>query len=178
MYRLAIMVLLCVRPLQLAAAGYPTASELLERFAVSQERRKFFRLKYEDQYHGKSKLSFKGQAEKVVRGGHIGELRSDGRRHYSCEKSWQENRPGMSHSKETAKSDPRYLTFLWDGTNKYQYLRSNADAEWDKLFLMPKGHANARGDDIIATHRSRVLFGFFEDTHASASPKRLACLRT
>jgi len=168
MYKLAIIVLLCVRPLQLATAEVPTASALLERFAASQEKRRSFRLKYEDQYHGKSKLSFKGQAEKVLSGGYIGELRSDGRRHYSCEKSWERNRPHMSQSKEAAKADPRYRSFLWDGTNKYQYLRSNAGPEWDKLFLMPKGHADARGDDMIAPHRSRVLFGFFEDTQAKA----------
>ena len=156
--------------LQVVAAEHPTATELLEKYAQTQDKLKSSILKYEDEYSGRSKMSFLPGWERprILKGGYIGEVRSDGQRHYNREKIWENARPDLPQSNELAESDPRYLSHLWDGENQYQYLRSNVEAENDRLFLTPKGHERAQGDWIIETQRSKALFGFFEDTFAKA----------
>ncbi len=170
MYRYIIIAATFLLPLQVAAGEHPTAFELLDKFAETQDKLKSFILKYEDEYSGRSKISFMPGREKprILNGGYVGEVRSDGHKHYNREKGWGKVRPDLPQSKELVESDPRYLSHLWDGENQYQYMRSNKRAENDILFLVLKGHKRARGDWIIETQRSRGLFGYFEDTFAKA----------
>jgi hypothetical protein len=173
---LPIVMVFCVIPGSVYSRGIaggkakptkPTAFELLDRYAETQGKLKSFILRYEDQYQADNKISFIPGREKrrLRKGGYIGELRSDGKRHYLLQKNWEESRQHLPTSKTSAVSDPRFVSNLWDGEQRYQYLRSNVHATNDKLFLNLKGHENARGDDIITTSRSRVLFGIFEDTY-------------
>jgi len=150
-----------------ARPAHPTAFELLDKYATTQDKVKSFTLRYEDQYRVDNKISFIPGREKrrLRKGGYIGDLRSDGTRHYIRQKLWEESRPHLPANKALAESDPRFVSTLWDGEQRYQYLRSNVQAKNDKLFLNLKGHEGARGDDIITTCRSRALLGFFEDTY-------------
>lgn len=153
-----------------AKPSHPTAFELLDKYAATQDKVKSFILRYEDQYRADNNLSHMPGSEKrrLYEGGYIGEMRSDGRRHYLRQKLWQESRPHLPTNKASAESDPRFVSTLWDGEQRYQYLRSNVQATRDMVFLNLKGHENARGDDIITTCRSRALLGVFEDTYKLA----------
>ena len=144
----------------------PTASELLERYAQTQDQLKSFILKSEDEFTAEYDLRFLPNQGERGRGagGYLGEVRSDGTRHYRSEKLWEKRRAYLPATKSAAQSDPRYNSYLWDGKRVFQYQRSNKTAANDRLFLTPEAHEEARGEHIISTNRSRVLLGYFEDT--------------
>ena len=157
---------------------HPSAAELLDKYVKSQDKIKSFVLKYEDVYTVDNRLSFLPRYKRIKRdtqaGGYIGEIRSDGNRHYCCEKGWSEkNHPDRSRSKAEAISDPRTLTHLWDGERMYQYLFSNAGAERDTLFLVPKKRVGTRGKEIISTVRDHALRGVFQDTYKRVPFERI-----
>jgi len=153
--------------LQVISAEQPTAFELLDKYAETQDKLKSFILKYDDEGSADIKHNLVPGFENrtLVKGGYFGKLRSDGSSHYFSQKLWGDQ-PPEKPDRKSAELDPRSLSFLWDGVNMYQYMRSNASPEQDLLFLHPQGQPEARGDGIISTCRSSVLFGYFRDTFA------------
>jgi hypothetical protein len=156
--------------LQTLAAERPTVSELINKYAQTQDKLKSFVLKYEDEFTSEKDLRFLRGSTGFYKttGGYIGELRTDGSRYFVLEKSWETGNLDGITTKELAISNPRYRSFLWDGTNRYEYLRSDEGPEQDRLIISPKGSKNARGEDILETWRGHALFGFFDDTFAKA----------
>ena len=145
---------------------YPTAFELLDKYAETQDKLKSFILKSEDEFTAEYDLRFvpNRSGRRKGAGGYLGEVRSDGTRHYRSEKLWEKRRAHVPATKSAAQSDPRYKSYLWDGKRVFQYQRSNKTAANDRLFLTPEAHEEARGEHIISTNRSRVLLGYFADT--------------
>ena len=172
---LLIVIVFCVIPGSVYSLGTsrsnakpkkPTAFELLDKYAETQDRLKSFILKSEDEFTAEYDLRFlpnQGERRRGV-GGYLGEVRSDGTRHYRSEKLWEKRREYLPATKSAAQFDPRYKSYLWDGKRVFQYQRSNKTAANDRLFLTPEAHEEARGEHIISTNRSRVLLGYFEDT--------------
>jgi hypothetical protein len=157
---------------------HPGAAELLHKYVKSQDKIKSFVLKYEDDYMVDNKLSFLPRYKKIKRdmqkGGYLGEIRSDGNRHYYIEKRWSEkNHPDRPRSKAEALSDPRSLTHMWDGERMYQYLFSNAGAERDTLFLVPENRVGTKGKEIIRTVRDHALRGIFQYTYKRVPFERI-----
>ncbi|MBL7152540.1 MAG: hypothetical protein ISS79_02395 [Phycisphaerae bacterium] len=148
----------------------PAASELLDKYAQTQDKLKSFILKYEDEFTGEYDLrSLRNQSERRRgAGGYLGEVRSDGTRHYRSEKLWEKRRAYLPATKSAAQSYPRYNSYLWDGKRFFQYQRSNKTGANDRLFLTPETHKGARGENIISTNRSCVLLGYFEDSYDRA----------
>lgn len=161
-----------------AKPKHPSAAELLDKYVKSQDKIKSFVLKFEDVYTVDNKLSFLPRYKKIKRytqnGGYLGEIRSDGNRHYDWEKGWSEkDHPDRSRSKAEALSDPRTLTHMWDGERMYQYLFSNAGAERDTLFLVPKKLVGTKGQEIIRNVRDYALRGVFQDTYIRVPFERI-----
>lgn len=157
---------------------HPSAAELLDKYVKSQDKIKSFVLKYEDICEYDNKLSFLPRYKKIKRdmqeGGYLGEIRSDGNRHYYIEKRWSgKNHPARPRSKAEALSDPRSLTHMWDGERMYQYLFSNAGAERDTLFLVPENRVGTKGKEIIRTVRDHALRGVFQDTYKRVPFERI-----
>jgi len=143
-----------------------SVSELLEKYAEAHNKLKSFSLEYDDEYQASSKLTFLAGREKpkLTSGGYFGEIRSDGNRHYICERLWGRDIGGQPRSKASAKSDPRYNADLWDGEKRFQYQHSNAGPANDKLFLISKEHDQIKGT-LVNISRIHNLWGFFDDTY-------------
>jgi hypothetical protein len=104
---------------QLAAAKNPTAFELLDKYAETQDKLQSFIVKFErTPYRASSSLS--GQLPRLRKGqaGGFGEYRFDGKRSKSLFRLW--GHVGMS-PEYTPKHRAKYGCRLWDGETFFQY---------------------------------------------------------
>jgi hypothetical protein len=119
MYRYILIPMVLLLPLQAAAAKQPTAFELLDKYAETQDKLQSFIVKFErSPYQASTSLSGrlprlgKGQASGFV------EYRFDGKRSKYLFRMW--GHVGMS-PEFTPKDRAKYGSRLWDGETFFQY---------------------------------------------------------
>ena len=117
MYRHIITILTCLAVLQPAAAKNPTAYELLDKYAATQDKLKSFIIKSEAQ--GDSDSSF-FKADKPPSHSSY-EIRFDGNRTNIRSQKWG----GINNDIYTTKDKPLYRSRLWDGKTFYQHDRNS-----------------------------------------------------
>ena len=119
MSRRIITIMICLTVVRLAAAKNPTALELLDKYAQTQDKiYKSFVIKFEEareQYNSHTYGLEKGKR----RGGTLCEMRFDGARFYACRKEWGNC---MAEARTfIPRDDPKCSTMLWDGRFHYSF---------------------------------------------------------
>ena len=144
---------------------HPTALELLDKYAETQAKiRGSFISKHETSAEFEAYNKLRPQIKKGTSyEQHIKlELRSDGAKHYSLNKSWGDN-PGW-HT--TTEEHANNVHVLWDGELRYQYMYSpdtpaKVHLENGRLFITPKNKLKVPTSRIRDFADGGTLRGFF-----------------
>ena len=130
MCRYKIIILICLSVVLSAAAKNPTALELLDKYAETQNKiYKSFVIKFEEareQYNSHTYGIEKGNR----RGGSFCEMRFDGRRFYAIRNDFGNCMPNVRIF--IPKEDPMYSVILWDGRFHYTFGKQ-PDKELEEL---------------------------------------------
>ncbi len=134
MGRYVIIVIVCLVPLQAIAAKHPTAFELLDKFAETQDKLQSLIIKYETSTYGASSSVF-GQLPRIPKGGtgSFNEIRFDDKRVYWHTCMW--GHVGM-RAEPIPRDKPLHLFRLWDGEVFFSY---GVSEDKDKYASSPFG---------------------------------------
>ncbi|NIP26959.1 MAG: hypothetical protein GWN67_21925, partial [Phycisphaerae bacterium] len=121
MCRYIITILICLIGVQLAAAKNPTAVELLNKYAETQNKLKSFILKAQTSRRGKSSTAARGKFSTDY--SYEYELRSDGSRFRVRRNIWGRPNAILNLTKDEA----LYRSRLWDGETFFRYHRAAND---------------------------------------------------
>jgi hypothetical protein len=122
MCRYIITIMICLTVVQLAIAKNPTALELLDKYAQTQDKiYKSFVIKFEEareQYNSHTYGLERGKR----RGGTFCEMRFDGRRFYAIRNDYGNCTPNVRVF--VPKDNPRYSVIIWDGRFHYSFFKN------------------------------------------------------
>jgi hypothetical protein len=107
------------------------------------------------------------------RGGYIGEFRSDGKRSLFLEKIWGNARPDLPQTKDLLEKKPRFNCEMWDGRNRYQYQRSNGEADRDIVYIVKGEDYKPEKDGLGKAEYVNQLWGVLQDTYARIPYRRV-----
>jgi len=129
MYKYIIITIASLMPLQVIATKHPTALELMNNFAATQEKLKSFIAKAEGSTKIEGTFSVKKYQTYFTT-----DARVDGKRAYVRSYSWGDINPTMYLTKDKA----YYASHLWNGNDFYQYNRAKIKDEFSKgnVFLI------------------------------------------
>ena len=152
MCRYLITTLICLTVVQLAAAKNPTAFELLDKYAETQDQFQSFRVKVSTVHRGFSSGLMTGKAWKLR---YFTETVAcfDKNRAGSRSCSWGK----ISQDDYFKKDKPHYVSELWDGENHFQY--TEAHGEPVHLYIK-RGESKYMREGIIKQSYS-ILSGYY-----------------
>jgi len=152
MCRYIITILICLTMIQFAAAKNPTASELLDKCAETQDQFQSFRVKFSTSHKGFSSGLMAGKpwkaryfSETVVC---FDKDRAGSR---SC--SWGK----ISQDDYFKKDKPHYVSELWEGKNHYRY----TEAHGEPVHLYIKGGESKYMREGIIKQSYNILSGYY-----------------
>jgi hypothetical protein len=142
------------------ATKRPSASELLDKYAETQDKLKSFILKFEvDGIEGST--SFLRLLRHIGKGkaGSFTEIRFDGRRVRRHCRLW--GHIGMK-PEFTPKNEAKYQSRLWDGKTFFQYDKGDISQRGGRLHIRDFRDDVKKVKDIYESHRRTPLRGFLE----------------
>lgn len=153
MYKHIIITVVSLLSVQVIAAKHPSALELLDKYAETQDRLQSFIYKSKSSYESHNSLpAYKKCSGKKTE---FYELRYDGNRTSARYQKWG-NVGGIYFTKE----DPTYISWLWDGENYIKY--STPDKGRDLgIVVIERDRNNIRNKRIISSVPDCALMGFF-----------------
>ena len=154
MCRYIITILICLTIVQSAAAKNPTAFELLDKFAETQDQFQSFRAKVITSRRGSSKELMARKSWK-------------GRYFTECDGCFDKSRAGVrvyswgkiNQTDYYKKDKPYYIIDLWDGENHFQYTEAREEPVY--LSIGEAKVADMREGVIKQNYSGKFLMGYF-----------------
>jgi len=158
MYSYIIMLIVCALPLQVIAVEHPTASELLDRYAATQDKLQSFISKCESSSSGDSSFLNKKDSPLYV----SCEARVDGNRTNVRRQMWGR----INDNIYTTKDNPLYQSRLWEGKTFFQHDRNTYNPRgYPGTVIMTKSKKindkYNRGKNTIRQYSGVNLMGIF-----------------
>jgi hypothetical protein len=120
MRRYILTMLIYLTMVQLAVAKNPTALELLDKYAQTQDKiYRSFVIKWEEAREQYDSHSYGGLEGGKRKGGTFCEMRFDGSRFYAIQNDWGNCMPEVRSF--IPRNDPKYSVILWDGSFHYTF---------------------------------------------------------